>query len=96
MIIALAEESTQSGDPILRPLWWNDPNDHNTYTIDDEFMVGNDLLVAPVTDDGKRKRDIYLPSGVWRDHHGKDHNGGVMLKDFPVNLEELPYFERKK
>ena len=95
LLIKLAHNCVLTGEPILRPLWWVSPNDENTYSIDDEFLVGNDLLVAPITTDKARKRNIYLPSGDWKDHKGVVHKGGQTLKDFSVNLEELPYFERQ-
>ena len=42
-------KSTQKGsDPIVRPLYYADPYDHKTFNIDDQFMLGNDLLIAPV------------------------------------------------
>jgi len=95
LIIELAKNAVATGEPILRPLWWIAPNDENTYSIDDEFLVGNNLLVAPVTTDATRKRNIYLPAGEWTDHKGVVHKGGQTLKDFSVNLDELPYFTRK-
>jgi alpha-glucosidase (family GH31 glycosyl hydrolase) len=94
LMIELAHNAVKTGEPILRPLWWIAPNDENTYSIDDEFLVGNDLLVAPVTTEKMLKRNIYLPSGNWKDHKGVEHKGGQTLKDFTVNLDELPYFVR--
>ena len=45
----LAVKCTQKGsDPIVRPLYYADPYDQNTYNIDDQFMLGEDLLIAPV------------------------------------------------
>lgn len=45
----LAIKSTHKGsDPIVRPLYYADPYDQNTFTVDDQFMLGDDLLIAPV------------------------------------------------
>ena len=95
LIVKLAENAVKTGEPIMRPLWWVAPNDTNTFNIDDEFLVGNDLLVAPVTTENARKRDIYLPSGQWKDQRGVVHKGGQTLKDFSAELHELPYFLRQ-
>jgi alpha-glucosidase (family GH31 glycosyl hydrolase) len=95
LLIELAKNATITGEPILRPVWWVAPNDEKTYAIDDQFLVGNDLLVAPITTEGSRKRNIYLPSGQWKDQKGIEHKGGQTLVDFSVGLEELPYFIRK-
>lgn len=47
-ILAVAEEAGHALDPICRPMWWLDPEDEETYQIKDQFVVGNDLIVAPV------------------------------------------------
>ena len=95
LIISLAQNAVKTGEPIMRPLWWLAPTDPNTFTIDDQFLLGNELLVAPVTTDNTRKRDIYLPLGEWVDHRGVAHKGPTTLKDFKVDLHELPYFTKK-
>ena len=94
LIIELAQNSVKTGEPIMRPLWWVSPNDANTYAVDDQFLVGNDLLVAPVTEENARKRNIYLPDGQWKDQKGATHKGPTNLKDYPADLHELPYFTR--
>lgn len=56
-------EHERSGEPVMRPLWYEYPEDKKTYLISDEFLVGGDLLVAPVVREGMRKRAVYLPAG---------------------------------
>ena len=80
--------------PIIRPLWYVSPDDAATYKISDQFMVGNDILVAPVLKEGQREREVYLPSGVWIDQHGTKYNGSAWFNVL-VPLEELPYFKRQ-
>ncbi len=53
------------GTPLIRPIWWLDNSDQIALNIDDEFLVGNDILVAPITDEDTFKRDIYLPKGFF-------------------------------
>lgn len=58
-------EHQEKGAPIFRPLVYNYENDHNTWEINDEFMLGSRILVAPVVEQGKRNRLVYLPKGRW-------------------------------
>ena len=44
-------------------VWWLDPMDDEALTVEDEFLLGDSLLVAPVLEEGAIKRDIYLPRG---------------------------------
>ena len=59
------EECHRTGAPILRPLLFSYPEDPVTYTADDQFMVGDALLVAPITRPGVEHRHVYLPAGSW-------------------------------
>jgi alpha-glucosidase len=60
----LLYQCTQTGLPICRPLFLTDRNDLNVYThLNDQFMVGNDLLIAPIVQHGSVNRDVYLPAG---------------------------------
>lgn len=60
-----------------------------------EFLLGEDILVAPVLVEGMVSRDIYLPRGVWIDQNGgESHTGPIWLNDYPANLSVLPYFIR--
>ena len=64
-LYSLFEECHRTGAPILRPLLFEYPADETTYTADDEFMLGEALLVAPVTQRGIEHRHVYLPEGTW-------------------------------
>ncbi len=64
-LYTLFEECHRTGAPILRPLFWANPTDTATYSMDDEFMCGDALLVAPVTRPGVEYRHVYLPAGTW-------------------------------
>lgn len=94
-IIDLAKNAQQTGEPIVRPLWWIAPNDTDALTLDTEFLLGDDLLVAPVLEKGARARDIYLPPGQWHDElRNVAISGGKWLKDYRAELDELPYFTK--
>ncbi len=62
----LANEAHKTGTPICRPLVWDYQEDQNTWYVEDEFTVGEYLLVAPFMNP-ERMRDVYLPKGRWFD-----------------------------
>jgi len=92
----LSERSVSSGEPIIRPLWWADPNDNNTFSIDTQFLFGDDLMVAPVVELGAKQRDIYLTSGQWTDQSNKTFTGPKWIKNYSAEIDVLPYFIRIK
>ncbi|CAG5129966.1 unnamed protein product [Candidula unifasciata] len=95
IILELAEESVKTGSPIIRPLWWIAPLDQQALVIEDQYLLGDCILVAPVTVRGAWKRDIYIPAGTWDDKlRGGHFQGPVTLKDYTVALEELAFFEK--
>jgi alpha-glucosidase len=88
------EEAHRTGVPLFRPLVLNFPDDANTYNLDDEFMVGDDLLVAPIVKPDVTRRLVYLPKGVWYDYWtNRNITGGTMISvDAP--LDTVPMFVR--
>ncbi len=93
-VIMLGRESTRTGDPIIRPMWWKAPYDMHTFDIEDQFMIGNTVLVAPILNRGQTHRDVYLPSGTWQDMlRGDMLSGQQMLYNYRIELEEIAYFE---
>ncbi|RVE72205.1 hypothetical protein OJAV_G00059460 [Oryzias javanicus] len=93
-----AEEWQMTGNPIYRPMWWLSPTDPFTFTIDDQFLIGDEVLVAPVVEKGAVQRDIYLPDGgfQWQDSRSAQvFDGGTFLQDYPVPLEHVAVFFRR-
>ena len=83
------------GSPINRPIWWEDASDQEALKVDDEFLLGSDLLVAPVMEEGAVSRDIYLPRGEWRDANDPDGTvikGPLWIENYSAPLFVLPYF----
>src|ERR1044072_7516768 len=81
--------------PVMRPLWFHYPDDPRTYLIEDQYLVGHELLVAPVVTEAVTKRRVYFPAGDnWVDWWtGKFYEGG---KDAEIDapLARLPLFAR--
>ena len=74
-IIAQAKDSSARGFPMLRTLFFEHPDDRTSWTIDDEYLFGSNLLVAPMFDDAP-SRKVYLPPGAWIDYQtGKVYQG---------------------
>ncbi|MDT4895323.1 MAG: alpha-glucosidase [Acidobacteriota bacterium] len=88
------QEAHQTGVPLFRPLVLNYQADSNTLNLDDEFMIGSDLLVAPILQPNQTSRLVYLPEGVWYDYWtNRKQKGGTMIRvDAP--LEVVPMFIR--
>lgn len=60
-----------------------------------EFLLGEDIIVAPVLQEGRTSRNIYLPEGKWIDQNdGRTHQGPIWLNDYHAPLDVLPYFVR--
>ncbi|KAI4463778.1 glycosidase family 31 [Holotrichia oblita] len=94
-IIKAMEKSISDGYPVNPPVWWVDPTNSEALIQDTEYMLGEDILVAPVLEEGAVTRDIYLPSGTWEDGNtGEIYEGGQTLTDYEAPLEVLPYFIR--
>jgi alpha-glucosidase len=64
-LYTLFDECHRTGAPVLRPLLFEYPDDPVTYSADDQFLVGDALLVAPITRPGIEHRHVYLPAGTW-------------------------------
>ena len=93
-VLTAARESTISGAPIVRPLWWHDPEDPATFPIDSQFMIGKDLMVSPILHHDMTKRDIYIPKGRWKDVLLDNQiTGPIVLRDYQININETAYFE---
>ncbi|MEA2175355.1 MAG: alpha-D-xyloside xylohydrolase [Blastocatellia bacterium] len=76
-IYAQALDSSARGFPMLRTLFFEYPDDRNSWTIDDEYMFGSSLLVAPLMEEAK-SRKVYLPPGSWIDYQtGKAYAGAA-------------------
>lgn len=88
------EEAHRTGVPLFRPLMLNYQDEPSVYNLDDQFMIGDDLLVAPIVKPDVTSRLVYLPKGTWYDHWtNKKYEGGVTIRvDAPLDV--VPMFVR--
>jgi alpha-glucosidase len=94
-LYSLFADSEKTGLPPMRPLWFAYPRDVAASLIEGEYLVGGDLLVAPVVKEGRTKREVYLPAGdAWIDWwSGKRYPGGTRAT-VAAPLDRLPLFVR--
>lgn len=83
-----------TGLPVMRPLVLDYQDDPETATIDDEYLFGPDLLVAPVTEEGRLERKVYLPRGSWFDFWTDRRIQGGSRITAPTPLDGLPLYVR--
>lgn len=93
-LATLFHEASAMGAPVIRPLAWIAPQDAASVACDDQFLLGSDLLVAPVTTSGATERAVVLPPGQW---HAWEvaawHAGGTTIM-VPAPLDAVPVFQR--
>lgn len=91
-LYTLFYQHERTGQPVMRPLWYEFPDDKLTYLISDQYMIGDDVLVAPIVKEGMRDRDLYLPAGTawinwWTGERldgGKQHRVAAPLDRLPI------------
>lgn len=95
----LAYENATKGWPLARPLnFMGDNKNYKYYWQEDEYLWGNNVLVAPVMEKGALSREVLFPSGTWISWYDSRHKyeGGTLEKiNVPAPLEEMPLFVRQ-
>ncbi len=90
-IVNMAKHSSKTGEPIVRAMEYEFPN-QGFEDCFDQFMLGDKYLVAPVVNP-EDLRKVKLPKGKWKDELGEVFDGGKTI-EISVPIERLPYFER--
>jgi alpha-glucosidase len=90
--VELAKESSKTGEPMMRNMEYCFPG-MGYAEIKDQFMMGNELLVAPVVEKGVQSRKVVLPPGKWRSDDGQTCVGPAVV-EVAAPLARLPYFEK--
>ncbi len=86
-------EAHEKGTPVMRTLFYQFPKDKTAWEVDDEYMFGGDILVAPIMQKGVREKTIYLPKGKkWVDVWSKQVYDGGEYVNIPVTIENMPLF----
>jgi alpha-glucosidase (family GH31 glycosyl hydrolase) len=94
---AYERQAHLNGIGIVRPIFWDFPDDRLVLNLTDEWMFGDEMLVAPIVREGQARRSIYLPAGQWIDYfRGQRYAGGQTI-NYSVNPEtwsDIPLFVR--
>lgn len=94
-ILRCAKASSETGEPIMRPMFFDFPQDDICYDLDDQYMFGSDILFAPIMEGGVTEREVYLPEGRWiRTLDGSVFEGGRKITA-KAELDEFIAFVRE-
>ena len=92
LFLELAVEASKTGEPLVRHMAYVFP-DENFETINDQFMLGNDILVAPVIEKGVKTKVVKFPTGSWKDMDGKIYAGNCE-EEIRVDMDTILYFTK--
>jgi alpha-glucosidase (family GH31 glycosyl hydrolase) len=91
----LAKEAETTGVPIMRGLFLAYPDDAATWTLSDQYLLGQNLLVAPIVDEGAVKRAVHVPAGTWVALDGSGSVVGPVDVMATAPMSELPVWVRR-
>ncbi len=87
------ENTSRTGEPVMRPLFFDFPEDPESWKVETSYMFGRELLVSPVTEAGVKEWRVYLPKGSrWTEAAtGKEYDGGQYVEAYaPIDI--IPVF----
>jgi alpha-glucosidase (family GH31 glycosyl hydrolase) len=93
-ITAEARHCSQTGEPLMRPLFLDWPADPQAWQISDQYCFGRALMIAPVLEPGIEQRRLYLPEGEWQDFWNGARFSGRQWITVPAPFEQIPVFKR--
>ena len=96
-ISKIMAETHEKNSPIMRTMFFEFPDQAESWNIYDQYCFGPDLLVAPVMHEGTRSRDVWLPAGeTWIDFYTHEHYAGGQTLHHCAPLHQIPVFIREK
>jgi alpha-glucosidase (family GH31 glycosyl hydrolase) len=87
-----ARRSVERGKPLMRALLFDFPSDPQIWSVPHQYKLGDDLLVAPVTEPGATSWNIYLPRGSWIDAWTGEQHAGPLELERPTPIDEIPVY----
>ncbi|MEX2554802.1 MAG: TIM-barrel domain-containing protein [Actinomycetota bacterium] len=93
-VLALWEQTADTGMPMQRPMWLAFPDDPEAAKQDQQWMLGEEVLVAPVVTKGATSRPVYFPAGCWQHGETGELYTGPGERAVAAPLESLPWFHR--
>ena len=90
------EQASATGAPVMRPLFYNFPEDCAAWDVDDAYCFGDDLVVAPIFEAGATTRSVYLPAGTaWIDCNSRLRYEGGQTVTVDAPMDVIPVFARE-
>lgn len=91
----LIYENSDDGTPLMKPLFFEEPDNKELFAYADSYLWGNDFLVSPIVEAGKKEQNVYFPAkSNWYDFYtGEKHSGGN-FKTVKTHEEYIPTFVR--
>ena len=92
---SVMKEASEEGSPVMRAMFYEFPQDENAWTCKYQYMLGSDLLVAPICEKGACSRSVYLPNGAMWTHAGtgETYEGGKCYT-VSAGIDTIPVFLR--
>ena len=87
--------TSETGAPIMRPMFWDYYDDEKCYELEDQYMFGEDILFAPIVDEGATERKVYLPKGNWINVNTKETVQGGYEITCHAKLDEFIAFVKE-
>jgi alpha-glucosidase len=84
--------AVETGEPVLKPLVYGFQDDPRTWAIDDQFLLGDRLLAAPVCSPNRKERSVYVPAGAWRDWISGELRTGPTQVEVAAAIDQVPLF----
>ncbi|KAL4713806.1 hypothetical protein ACJJTC_012323 [Scirpophaga incertulas] len=95
LLLKYKREALEEGLPLVRPLWLVAGGDA-ALLVEDEFAIGDEIVVAPILKRGQTTREVYLPAGLWQDGiDGSHRKGNRWIHEYRVPIDRVAYFLRK-
>ena len=93
--LKIAKEAADKGYPMMRPMFFEYPDDKKCYELWDQYMFGGDILFAPIYNEGQTDREVYLPEGEWISVLDKKEYAGGQTVDMHAEVSEYIAFVKK-
>lgn len=91
----LVYENNQYGKPLMRPLFFEEPNNSELFNYSKSYLWGNDILVSPVLEAGKKEQEVYFPKdNIWFDFYTDERIEGGQTKTVQLKENSIPTYVR--
>ncbi len=87
--------ASNDGVPVMRPMFFDYPEDEICYTLGEQYMFGDDIIFAPITKQGATSKEVYLPKGEWVLTKDKKVYQGEQTYEIDAQINEFVAFVKK-